>query len=119
MKLLLVLSGMCVALLSMGTRAEAQNYRWCAIYGGFDDGGTNCGFTTLPSLLLDRIHPSKCERLILAVTDISLPVRLQFDHAVSREDRCRLLSSATVKAASEGETGPSATHQAVAKLKNG
>jgi hypothetical protein len=43
---LLVLSGMCVALLSMGTRAEAQNYRWCAIYGGFDDGGMNCGFTT-------------------------------------------------------------------------
>ena len=46
MKLLLVLSGICVALLSMGARAEAQNYPWCAIYGGFDDGGTNCGFTT-------------------------------------------------------------------------
>jgi Protein of unknown function (DUF3551) len=46
MKLLLVLSGICVALLSIGTRADAQNYPWCAIYGGFGDGGTNCGFTT-------------------------------------------------------------------------
>jgi len=36
----------CVALFGIGTRAEAQNYPWCAIYGGFDDGGTNCGFTT-------------------------------------------------------------------------
>jgi hypothetical protein len=46
MKLLLFLLGLGVALLSSGTRAEAQNYPWCAIYGGFDDGGTNCGFTT-------------------------------------------------------------------------
>jgi hypothetical protein len=46
MKLLLVLAGICAVLLSMGTRAEAQNYPWCAIYSGFDDGGTNCGFTT-------------------------------------------------------------------------
>jgi len=46
MKLLVFLLGICVALLAIGTRAEAQNYPWCAIYGGFDDGGTNCGFTT-------------------------------------------------------------------------
>jgi hypothetical protein len=46
MKVLLFLMGICVVLLSIGTRAEAQNYPWCAIYGGFDDGGTNCGFTT-------------------------------------------------------------------------
>ena len=39
MKLLLVLSGVCVALLSMGTRADAQNYPWCAYYSGGDDGG--------------------------------------------------------------------------------
>ena len=27
--------------------AAAQNYPWCAYYGGtFGDGGTNCGFTT-------------------------------------------------------------------------
>ena len=36
-----------VALLSMGTRAEAQNYPWCAIYSeGAIGGGTNCGFIT-------------------------------------------------------------------------
>ena len=30
---------------TLGSRAEAQNYPWCARYGnGF--GGTNCGFTT-------------------------------------------------------------------------
>jgi hypothetical protein len=47
MKLLLVLSGICVAPLSMSTGAEAQNYPWCAIYsGGMGGGGTNCGFTT-------------------------------------------------------------------------
>jgi hypothetical protein len=28
--------GACVV--GIGTRAEAQNYPWCAIYGGFDDG---------------------------------------------------------------------------------
>jgi hypothetical protein len=28
------------------TPSKAQNYPWCAIYSGFDDGGTNCGFTT-------------------------------------------------------------------------
>jgi len=28
------------------TPSKAQNYPWCAIYGGYDDGGTNCGFTT-------------------------------------------------------------------------
>jgi hypothetical protein len=27
-----------------GTRAQAQNYPWCAQYSG--PGGTNCGFTT-------------------------------------------------------------------------
>ena len=28
--------GIFAALLSVGTRAEAQNYPWCAYYGGFD-----------------------------------------------------------------------------------
>jgi len=28
----------------IGTPAQAQNYPWCAQYGG--PGGTNCGFTT-------------------------------------------------------------------------
>jgi hypothetical protein len=47
MKLLLLTLGISVFVVGIGTRAEAQNYPWCAIYGGFDDGGTNCGFTTL------------------------------------------------------------------------
>ena len=44
--LLLFLSGICLGIVGISPRAEAQNYPWCAIYGGFDDGGTNCGFTT-------------------------------------------------------------------------
>ena len=46
MRLLLLMLGISVSIVGIGTRAEAQNYPWCAIYGGFDDGGTNCGFTT-------------------------------------------------------------------------
>jgi len=46
MRLLLLTLGLSVCVVGIGTRAEAQNYPWCAIYGGFDDGGTNCGFTT-------------------------------------------------------------------------
>jgi hypothetical protein len=45
-RLLLFILGICVSIVAPGMRAEAQNYPWCAIYGGFDDGGTNCGFTT-------------------------------------------------------------------------
>jgi Protein of unknown function (DUF3551) len=26
---------------------KADPYRWCAVYGGRDGGGTNCGFITL------------------------------------------------------------------------
>jgi hypothetical protein len=47
MRLLLIMFGFCLGVVGVETRAEAQNYPWCAIYGGFDDGGTNCGFTTL------------------------------------------------------------------------
>ena len=46
MRLLLLMLGISVCVVGIGTRVEAQNYPWCAIYGGFDDGGTNCGFTT-------------------------------------------------------------------------
>ena len=44
MRLLLLMLGIC-AIVGIETRAEAQNYPWCAIYDGA--GGTNCGFTTL------------------------------------------------------------------------
>jgi len=47
MRLLLFMLGIGVALVGIGNRAEAQNYPWCAIYGGgMGGGGTNCGFTT-------------------------------------------------------------------------
>jgi Protein of unknown function (DUF3551) len=46
MRLLLFITGVFVAILCIEKPAEAQNYPWCAYYGGFDDGGTNCGFTT-------------------------------------------------------------------------
>jgi hypothetical protein len=37
-----------VATVAFGGNANAQNYPWCAYYGGGDigGGGTNCGFTT-------------------------------------------------------------------------
>jgi hypothetical protein len=37
--------GICIV--GIGTRAQAQNYPWCAYYsGGAVGGGTNCGFIT-------------------------------------------------------------------------
>jgi hypothetical protein len=38
--------GISICVVGIGTRAEAQNYPWCAIYsdGGAAGGGTNCGF---------------------------------------------------------------------------
>lgn len=30
-----------------GGSAHADPYRWCAVYGGEEMGGTNCGFITL------------------------------------------------------------------------
>jgi hypothetical protein len=35
----------------MSTCAAAQNYPWCAYYGGVGGGGTNCGFTTFDQCL--------------------------------------------------------------------
>src|SRR6516165_2456683 len=45
MRLLLLMLGISVSIVGIGTRAEVQNYPWCAIYsGGAVSGGTNCGF---------------------------------------------------------------------------
>jgi len=45
MRLLLLFLGIMVCIVGIGTRAEAQNYPWCAIYsGGAVGGGRNCGF---------------------------------------------------------------------------
>ncbi len=30
----------------LGPAAHADPYKWCAIYGGRNDGATNCGFVT-------------------------------------------------------------------------
>jgi Protein of unknown function (DUF3551) len=44
MKLLMFVLIVLLGMATIGTRTEAQNYPWCAHYGGL--GGTNCGFTT-------------------------------------------------------------------------
>ena len=49
MRLLLFILGICVGIVGIGNRAEAQNYPWCAYYGKY--GGTNCGFTTFQQCL--------------------------------------------------------------------
>lgn len=39
--------GIFAGALWLAAPAAAQNYPWCAYYGGmYGDGGTNCGFTT-------------------------------------------------------------------------
>jgi Protein of unknown function (DUF3551) len=43
MRLLLFTLGIYVALLSIGTRAEAQNYQWCAMLS-MGDQAVNCSF---------------------------------------------------------------------------
>ena len=63
MRLLLLMLGISVCVVGIGTPAEAQNYPWCAIYGGFDDGGTNCGFTTFEQCMeTARGLGSLCQR---------------------------------------------------------
>ncbi len=46
MKFFLCAVGIYAATVMMATHANAQNYPWCAEYGGNDTGGggTNCGF---------------------------------------------------------------------------
>jgi Protein of unknown function (DUF3551) len=51
MRILLFLLGVCIAVVAVGTRAEAQNYPWCAQYSGGMGGGMNCGFTTFQQCL--------------------------------------------------------------------
>jgi hypothetical protein len=48
MRLLLFLLGICVSLLGIGNRAEAQNYPWCGVYR---DGVMICSFTTFQQCL--------------------------------------------------------------------
>ncbi len=48
MKFSLLLFAILAASAGFGTAAHAQNYPWCAYYGGRfgGGGGTNCGFTS-------------------------------------------------------------------------
>jgi hypothetical protein len=46
MKYLLLVLGVLASVAGIGTRAEAQNYPWCAYYSGRGGGGTNCGFVS-------------------------------------------------------------------------
>jgi hypothetical protein len=53
MKALLFAAGLAVAASALPSGAQAQNYPWCAVYGGGRDGGggQNCGFTTFEQCL--------------------------------------------------------------------
>jgi hypothetical protein len=47
MRLSLLILGIVLATSALATRAQAQNYPWCALYsGGGAGGGENCGFST-------------------------------------------------------------------------
>lgn len=45
MRVLFCMLAVFVVVAEIGTRAEAQNYPWCADYASF--GSQNCGFTTI------------------------------------------------------------------------
>ena len=51
MKLLLFMLGICIGILGIEKRADAQNYAWCAQYS--DSGAMNCGFTTFQQCLAE------------------------------------------------------------------
>ena len=50
MRILLFIAGGFAAILCIEKPAEAQNYPWCAEYGGTPSGPTNCGFVTFRSV---------------------------------------------------------------------
>jgi hypothetical protein len=51
MRILLFIAGGFAAILCIEKPAEAQNYPWCAEYGGTPSGPTNCGFVTFQQCL--------------------------------------------------------------------
>ncbi len=52
MRAVLLILSILIAAAGIGTRAEAQNYPWCAHYSGGSMGGAmNCGFTTFQQCL--------------------------------------------------------------------
>jgi hypothetical protein len=55
MRLLLFMFAICIGILCIGDRAEAQNYPWCAEYAGTPDGPVNCGFVTFDAWPLSGV----------------------------------------------------------------
>ena len=53
MRLSLSILGIVIATVALGSRAEAQNYPWCAQYSGEMGGATNCGFVSFEQCLAD------------------------------------------------------------------
>jgi hypothetical protein len=51
-KLSLVILGLAAGLCGVTLRAEAQNYPWCAQYGGRMGGAMNCGFVSFDQCML-------------------------------------------------------------------
>jgi hypothetical protein len=51
MRHFLLIAGILVVAVGIGTPTEAQNYPWCAEYGGTPDGPTNCGFVSFAQCL--------------------------------------------------------------------
>jgi hypothetical protein len=45
MRRFLLVLGVFLVTIGVGSSAQAQNYPWCANYAGY--GGENCGFTTV------------------------------------------------------------------------
>jgi hypothetical protein len=47
------LSSVLVVIAGIDTRADAQNYPWCAIYSGGMGGSQNCGFVSFEQCMAD------------------------------------------------------------------
>jgi hypothetical protein len=46
MRIPVLVMGVFIFAVGIGSRAEAQNYPWCAHYGSAFGGAVNCGFST-------------------------------------------------------------------------
>ena len=52
MRMSVLVLGVVVGAVAFGASASAQNYPWCAVYGGANTGGaSNCGFVTFEQCL--------------------------------------------------------------------
>ncbi len=49
---LVILAGVILTGVLTASRAEAQNYPWCAQYSGKNGGGMNCGFVSFDQCML-------------------------------------------------------------------